>query len=179
MLEIKIPSIELYDEIKQEFIQTKARTLHLEHSLVSLSKWESKYKKPFLVKEPRTREETLDYIKCMTITQNVPDDAYKYLSKQNIDEISQYIDSPMTATTIKESKKPPNREIITSEIIYYWMITHGIPMECQKWHLDRLFTLINVCAIKSQGPNKLGKRDLMARNRELNRARKNKLNSKG
>lgn len=179
MLRITIPETEFYDETKEEFITYKAQVLQLEHSLVSISKWESHWNKPFLSGKDKTFEELLDYVKCMTITQNVSDDVYRRLTRQNVDEINTYIESPMTATTFSDRKESPNREIITSEIIYYWMVTFNIPFECQKWHLNRLLTLIKVCNIKTNPPKKMGRQELAQRNRELNAARKARLNTKG
>ena len=181
MLYITIPATELWDELNQEFIITKATTLQLEHSLVSISKWEAKWQKPFLTKEPKTSEETLDYIKGMTLTQNVNPSTYDRLSYQNVTEINNYVESAMTATTITErnKNKAGNTELITSELIYYWMIALNIPFDCQKWHLNRLLTLIRVCNIKNQPPEKRSRRDIMSRNAALNAARRQQLNSKG
>ena len=180
MLELVIPETEQYDEANDRFITTKKQVLRLEHSLVSLSKWESKWHKPFLTKEPKTVEETIDYIKCMTTTQNVDDSVYKYITNENLGLVREYIESEMTATKFsKDDKKTTSREIITAEIIYYWMIALNIPFECQKWHLDRLLTLINVCNIKNTPPKKTGKRELMSRNAALNASRRNALRSKG
>lgn len=174
MLQVTIPSIEVFDETLNEFIIIKEQTLQLEHSLVSISKWESKWNKPFLSKNIKTTEETLDYVKCMTITQNVSNDTYKYLTPKNIEEINAYIDSDMTATTIKKSNAI-SREIITAEIIYYWMISFTIPFECQKWHLNRLLTLINVCNIKNNPPKKMSKREQATINTNLNEERKRQM----
>lgn len=180
MLQITIPATELFDDSKQEFVYTKEQTLKLEHSLVSLSKWESRWQKPFLTKEERTVEETMDYIKCMTITQNVDPDIYNYITNDNVRKVNAYIDAPMTATTFSNNGKGrPNREQITSELIYYWMISLNIPFECQKWHLNRLLTLIRVCNIKNQPSKKMSKGEIMSRNRALNEARKKQLNTKG
>jgi len=179
MLTIIIPSIELYDEGKEEFIQTKPQELRLEHSLVSVSKWESRWHKPFLSKDDKTVEETIDYIRCMTLTQNVPPITYTGITNGNLEEISKYIGSPMTATTFHDKSKTINKEIITSEIIYYWMIALSIPFECQKWHLNRLLTLINVCNIKNQPTKKMNKKEIVDRNRSLNAARKQALNTRG
>ena len=179
MLKIVIPGIELYDEEKEEFINTKPQTLHLEHSLVSLSKWESKWNKPFLTKDNKTYEETIDYIRCMTITQNISEDTYRLLTSENIQQINDYIELPMTATTFSNQKKPPSKDVVTAEIIYYWMISLNIPFECQKWHLNRLLTLINVCNIKNQPSKKMSKRDILNRNKALNKARREALNTKG
>ena len=179
MLKIVIEPTEMFNEQTQEFFSTKRHELQLEHSLVSVSKWESKWRKPFLSKDAKTKEETMDYIKCMTITQNVDDSVYAFLSRKNIEDINSYIDSPMTATTFSDRKKSSGREIITSEVIYYWMIAQNIPMECQKWHLNRLLTLIRVCNIKNSPPDKIGKSELMRRNSALNAARRAKLGSRG
>ncbi len=180
MLEITIPATELWDESTEEFITAKEQTLRLEHSLVSLSKWESKWCKPFLSKTNKTNEEIIDYVKCMTLTQNVPDEVYRCLTNDNIRKINEYIDAPMTATWFHEEKnKGTNREQTTSELIYYWMIALNIPFECQKWHLNRLLTLIRVCNIKNQPPKKMSKRDIMSRNAALNAARRKQLNTKG
>ena len=180
MLQIVIPSTELYDEDKNEFIITKEAVLQLEHSLVSLSKWESKWCKPFLSKEVKTNEETIDYIRCMTITQNVDPGVYNYINKESIVEVNKYIDLQMSATTFaKDDKRVINKEVITAEIIYYWMIALQVPFECQRWHLNRLLTLINVCNIKSQPKRKMSKKELYARNIALNEARKARLNTTG
>ncbi len=179
MLKIVIPGKEMYNEEKNEFFQTRDCTLQLEHSLVSLSKWESKWNKPFLSKEPKTIEETMDYIKCMTITQNVDDDVYLRLTNENVQEINNYIALPMTATTFSKNNMNRSSEIVTSELIYYWMIALQIPMECQRWHLNRLLTLVQVCNIKNTPPKKMSRRELMSRNASLNAARRNKLHTKG
>ena len=179
MLQIIVPATEQWDEIKQEFVYTKETTLQLEHSLVSLSKWESKWCKPFLSKEDMTAEETIDYISCMTITQNVNPEVYTCLSDENIAQVRDYIQAPMTATFFRKENGPPSREIITSELIYYWMITLNIPFECQKWHLNRLLTLIRVCNIKNQPAKRRSQREIMEYNTALNEARRKKLNSKG
>lgn len=181
MLSITIPATEQFDEIRGEFVYTKGQTLQLEHSLVSLSKWESKWHKSFINTKEKTNEETIDYIKCMTLNKNVPDEVYTCLTQQNVNDINRYIEDPMTATTFSEDKNATkSREIITSELIYYWMITHNIPVvECQKWHINRLLTLIRICNIKSQPPKKMGRKELMSRNAALNAARKKQLNSKG
>lgn len=179
MLKIMVPSGELYDERTERFITVNGRELQLEHSLVSISKWESKWKKPFLSGTAKSREETIDYIRCMTISQNVDPNVFLGLSEANIDAVNRYIDDPMTATTFKNSQKKPNRQIITSEIIYYWMISLEIPMECQKWHLNRLLTLIRVCDEKNQPGKKKSRKDIIAENRALNQMRRARTGSRG
>lgn len=181
MLTITIPPRELWDEGKSEFIDFKGVTIQMEHSLISLSEWEAKWKKPFLEKsEERTTEELLDYFRCMTITKNVDPIAYRILTQDNVNRIVAYINDPMTATWFSEDKGGKrNHEIITSELIYYWMIAQNIPFECRKWHLNRLLTLIRVCNIKSAPPKKMGRQEQMQRQRELNAARKKKLHTTG
>jgi len=179
MLKITIPPQELFDEATQEFIYTKSVELVLEHSLVSLSKWESRWKKPFLTKENKTREETIDYIRAMTITQNVKDDDYNHITQDIINQVTDYIDDPMSATIFREEKGSSSREIVTAELIFYWMIAFQIPFECQKWHLNRLLTLIRVCNVKNQPQKKRSRADVLKQNRMLNDARRAKLNTKG
>lgn len=181
MLEITIPGTEEWDEDKEEFITTKETTLRLEHSLVSLSKWESRWCKPFLDSKDKTIEETLDYIRCMTLTQNIDPNVYYGLTSENVKQVEEYILAPMTATTInrRNNKTFGPKETITSELIYYWMIALNIPFECQKWHLNRLITLIEVCNIKNSPPKKLSRNELLMRNTKLNAQRRKALNSKG
>lgn len=180
MLFIDIPGNEYWDSDKQEFIYIDKKTIQLEHSLVSISKWESKYNKVFLSKDDKSVDEILYYIKCMTITQNVNPIIYLALTEDNFSEVNAYIDAPMSATYFsKDNNKSLSREPITSELIYYWMISFNIPFECQKWHLNRLLTLIKICAIKNQQPNKMGKKELLSRNAKLNEMRKKQLNTKG
>lgn len=180
MLEITIPEKEYYDSEKECFIYRKAQKIVLEHSLVSLSKWESKWKRSFLNSKSFTNEESLDYVRCMTLTQNVDPETYKWITSDIMKQISDYINDPMTATTFSDNRNDkPNREIITAEIIYYDMTALNIPFECQKWHLNRLLTLIKVCNIKQQPPKKMGKRELAQRNHSLNAARRARLGTKG
>lgn len=181
MLQITVPiSPEMWDEKNEEFIEPKTASLQLEHSLVSISKWESKWHKPFLSKEPKTVEETIDYIKCMTLTQNVKSEVYDHLSKENIEEINAYIDDSKTATTFsKDRKSARSREIITSELIYYWMIALNIPFECQKWHLNRLLTLIRVCEVKNTPGKKMSQREVLNQYAAINAANRKRFNTKG
>lgn len=180
MLTITVPATEMFDDITQTFLTTEERTLKLKHSLVSISKWESKWCKPFLSKDPKTLEETIDYIKCMTMNEDVDPNVYNSLTRSNIDEINKYIEAPMTATTFYEtSQTSTKKEIVTSELIYYWMIALNIPMECQEWHLNRLLTLVRVCNIKNAPSKKMSRREAASRYASLNAARRNKLNSTG
>ena len=182
MLQIAVPlTLEYWNEKKQEFIPAETVTLQLEHSLLSISIWESKWCKSFIASSKKlTDEEILDYIKCMTLNKNVHPDVYNHLTPFNIKEIEKYISAPMTATYFSESKNSKtSRETVTSELIYYWMIALNIPFECQKWHLNRLLTLVRVCNIKNQPPKKMSKKDIMSRNAALNAARRKQFNTKG
>lgn len=179
MLSITIPESEQWDEGKQEFIRTKCVVLQLEHSLISISKWESKWQKVFLSKEEKTVEETIDYVRCMTIGFSDPE-VYNFLTPENFCQINRYIESSMSATFFtNEPGGHPSREPITSELIYYWMIALNIPFECEKWHLNRLLTLIRICNIKNRSPKKRSKREIMNRNSALNAARRQQFNSSG
>ena len=180
MLNVTIPAIEVFDESTGEFYTSKEQHLSLEHSLVSVSKWESKWHKPFLSRESHTAEEMQDYIRCMTLTQNVDPTVYRYIPRQVIEEINKYIDDPMTATWFSnQQRSAPSREQVTAELIYYWMISLNIPFECQKWHLNRLLTLVKVCDIKNAPPKKMSKREIMNRNTALNNARRSRLGTRG
>ena len=181
MLKITIPETEFYDQKTNTFYNIKETTLQLEHSLVSLAKWESKWHIPFLGKSEKTTDMFLDYVRCMTITQNVNPLTYYGLTSDNIEAIKAYIDDPMTATWFsnKNKRKGNPGKAITAEIIYYWMVALEIPIECEKWHLNRLLTLIKVCNIKNQPSKKMSKRDIYNQNRMLNEARKAKYHTRG
>lgn len=182
MLRITIPgSKELWDESRQEFIPPSSdRVIQLEHSLVSLSRWESKWNKCFLSKREKTTEETIDYIRCMTITRDVDYDTYYRLSSANIREINAYIEAPMTATYFRDDKiMGRSRDTVTAELIYYWMISLNIPFECQKWHLNRLFALIKVCSIKNSPPKKTSKAEIARQQAEINAERRKRYHTKG
>lgn len=179
MLEITIPERNLWDEKYEIFISTKETTLRLEHSLVSLSKWESKYCKPFLDKNTdKSLEETIDYIKCMTLTQNVNPDVYYALTTKNIDEITGYIAAPMTATWFS-GRGIASERVVTSELIYYWMIALNIPVEFQKWHLNRLLTLIRVCNEENSPKKEIPREEMLQNRARLNEERRKMFNSKG
>lgn len=182
MLELVIPSAEFFDEDAQEFRYTKEHKLRLEHSLLSLAKWESKWHKPFFSKDQKTPEETLDYIRFMTISPAPDPLVYSLITSDIVARINAYIDDPMTATTFREfpnQNKSRHQETITAEIIYYWMIALAIPFECQKWHLNRLLTLIRVTNIKSSPSKKMSKREIREQNAILNAQRRARLHTKG
>ena len=185
MLEIVVEGEDMWDEDKEIFVKPESVILHLEHSLVSLSKWESKIKKPFLESSSdRTLEEMIYYIKCMTVTKNVKDEVYTRLSDKNFQEINDYINDPMTATWFNDAPGglPGRKQILTAEVLYYQMLANGIPMECQKWHLNRLITLIRVFNTKNN-PQSANKKRTKAETakmyRDLNAQRRAMYNSKG
>lgn len=176
MLEIQVPiTPEQWDEKNQVFIPPKTVKLQLEHSLISMHKWESKWHKPFFSKTEKTPEETIDYIKCMTLTQNVNPEIYELLDETNVNDIQNYIGDSMTATTFSDKNDgKASREIVTSELVYYWMLSLNIPFECRKWHINQLLTLIRVCNVKNAPPKKRSKSDLINHHRAVNAARRKK-----
>ncbi len=183
MLTIEVHTLEGYDESRQKFVAAETVRLDLEHSLVSLSKWERIFKKPFLSKNEKTSEETLSYVQLMTLTPNVPPEVFVKLTQpenaHNIKAISDYINDSQTATTFKETPGPPNHEIITAELLHYWMIAVNIPFECREWPLGSLFALIRVCNLKQSPPKKMGRQELAQRNRDLNAQRKAQMGTTG
>lgn len=173
---IEIPEMELWDEEKEQIVFIKPQTITIEHSLVSISKWESKWKIPFMGKTPKTTEQMLDYVRCMTINQNVNPDVYKYLPRSILSEIADYIEDSMTASWFRDDHNSSGTgEQITSELVYYWMDTLGIPADREKWHFNRLITLIRVHSAKSQKPKKMSAAERAA----LNKSRRAKLGTKG
>lgn len=154
MLTITIPENELFDEATNRFVHVKASTIQMEHSLVSVRKWESKWHIPFFIKDNKTEKQLLDYYKCMTITQHVNPYVYLVLTDENIKEIWDYIGDPMTATWFHETKRNGSNSIITAEKIYYYMLECRIPFDCEKWHLNQLMTLIRVCGEMNDPKNK-------------------------
>ena len=185
MLKVIVPGLghEDWDEFKEEFVyyvESEDVELQLEHSLVALSKWESKWHERFLGRKDLTDEQMIDYIRCMTINDVDPED-YSRLTTEVLIQIKEYMDDPMTATTFKNNNdsRSNSSEATTSEIIYYWMIALTIPFECQYWHLNKLMTLIEVCSIKNSPPKRMSKREIMSRNSTINAARRQKFNSKG
>lgn len=178
-IEISIPETRLWDPVKEEFLYVKSQKLLLEHSLLSISKWEAKWKKPYLNSE-KTPMEVVDYIRCMTLTKNVDPNVYYAIPPTELEKLQNYIVDPMTATTItNHEQKRPGREVITAEILYWQMAQLNIDLEWEKRHLNRLITLIQVCAIKSQPPKKMSKRDIARQNKALNAARRKQHHTRG
>lgn len=178
MLKLEIGG-EFFDEHKQEFIYQKPQILKLEHSLIAISKWESKYHEPFLNVEKLSNEQLRYYIECMTVSRDMDPKVYELLTDEHYKQINDYIDDPMTATTIRNNSNNRSREIITSEIIYYWMVDYRIPVEFEKWHINRLLTLIRVITAKNTPAKKMSKGEIMARNRALNEQRRKASNTRG
>ena len=178
MLKILVPGVEAYDEEKNEFVTYPPVELRMEHSLISVSKWEARWRKAFLTDKDKTPEETLDYFRCMTIN-TVGSDVYDHLTTQNISDILHYIDEPMTAVYTSKKRESTKGDTPLSEVLYYYMISLGIPFECEKWHLNKLLALIDVCSRKNSTGKKMSKGEIMRRNAELNAARRKKLGTKG
>lgn len=184
-LVLSFPEQEFLNDETNEFIKVQATTIRLKHSLLSISKWESKYQRPFLdIRKPLTYEETMDYIRFMTITQNVDDNVYYAITQAHMKLVNEYISYNMTGTTFggqdktRESKTRASRNPMSAEVIYYYMAEFNIPWECQKWHLSRLLTLIRVCGIKRSAGNKKSKGSAKSR-QQLNEARRRQNHSRG
>lgn len=186
MLVLSIPARELYDSVRDEIIRIPAHTLELEHSLVSISKWESKWKKPFFSSDQKTREQLIDYIRCMTIRPSgLPRLIYAMLNQEELKQIDDYINDSMTATWFTTPKdkegvaKPKRQRAITSELIYSWMAMLNIDWSCEKWHINRLFVLIQCIEEQQKPPTKMSAGEIRTRNASLNAMRRKKFNSKG
>lgn len=181
MLELELGGTELYDEEASRFIEVPKCKLKMEHSLISISLWESKWKKPYLHSlRTLTDEESFDYVKCMVINKDVPKMIFHYIQEPEMRKIVEYINDPMTATWFSDERKgPPNRKVMTSEYIYYLMITNGIPLECQKWHINRLLTLIRVCENENGPQKKMTNTEKLKYYDAINEARKAKYHTRG
>lgn len=180
MLKLFVVENEFFDESTQEFVVGSNYTLELEHSLYSLSKWESIFEKPFLGKDPKSTEELMAYVHCMILTKDVPDNIVKMFTDKQMLQINEYIDAKHTATWFSDfANTKPSREVITSELIYYWMFSLTIPIDCEHWNLNRLLTLIKIFQVKSQPAKKMSRSELAARNRTLNQQRRAQLGTSG
>lgn len=178
-IKIKIPQQEFFNEETNEFITVDGTTLTLEHSLVSISKWESKWHKHFLNNKDKTEEEIFDYLRCMTITQNVNPEIYKYIPIDEIEKVKTYIEDPMTATRIKHNDKSGRGKILTAEVIYFYMFSYNIPIDLEKWHLNRLLTLIDVFNEENKPKKKKSPQQTISEYAALNAARRARFNSAG
>lgn len=180
MLTITVSSPEMFDESTLEFVDDPAVVLELEHSLVSLSKWESIYEKPFLGNVEKTSEESLAYIKLMCLTPNVPEEVFLRLTNEHLEQIQTYVTAKMTATWFSETPSgPANRQVITNELIYTWMIQLNIPIEMENWHLNRLFTLLRTVSAKNEKPKKMSSAEAARKRHELNEQRKAQFGTTG
>lgn len=180
MLTITVGGQESYDETTESFVIVGGTQLRLEHSLVSLSKWEESFEKPFLGKDSKTGEETLAYIRCMCLDPEIPPEVFQQLGESHIKLINEYLNKKQTATWFSDQPgAPKTTEVVTSELIYYWMTVFHIPFECETWNLNRLFTLIRICNVKQAKPKKMSRSEIAARNRELNEQRKRQLGTSG
>lgn len=180
MLTLKVPVVEAFDEATKKIVVSEYFLLELEHSLASLSRWEQKFEKPFLGTDEKSSEETLWYIKAMTLTPNVPDALYSRLTTENLKAVTEYINAKMTATTITEhGPRRPSREVITAEIIYYWMVSLNIPFECQYWHLNKLITLVRVCNLKNAPAKPMNRKSAAQQQRALNAQRRAQHGTRG
>lgn len=180
MLTITVPAVEFFDEANQRFISSAEHVLSLEHSLVSLSRWESKWKKSFLTGKDKSNEEIYGYVEAMCLTPDIPPEVFSRLSQANFDQINAYINEKMTATTFREMpNRAPNREAVTAELIYYWMIALQVPVECESWHLNRLLALIKVANLKNSPPKKMGRNEMLAERNRLNEQRKAEYGTSG
>jgi hypothetical protein len=179
MLTITVLGTETFNETTSEFGTEGDVILELEHSLVSLSKWESEFEKPFLTNDPKSLEEIIGYVRAMCLDPKVPKDIFQKLSGANFQEINSYIDAKMSATWFNDRGSSPSREVVTSELIYYWMTVYSIPFICETWHLNRLFTLIRICNVKQDKPKQMSRADQAVEQRRINAERRARFNSTG
>ncbi len=184
-IKIEVKGSEMFDENTGRFIEVKPAVLTLEHSLIAISKWEARFHIPFLREGDKTPEQIEYYIQCMTINQNIDPNTYKGITSDQQKQILAYIKDPMTATWINDGGKPAkgrkkgSDQEVTSELIYYWMVSYRIPSEYEKWHLNRLLTLIQICNQYNQPQKKLSKNEIIKNNDALNEARRAAMNTRG
>lgn len=181
MLTIIVSEVPVFDDDAQEFKTQGGVEVELEHSLVSLSKWESKFEKPFLSSEDKSHEEIVEYVRCMALDPKTPPELFLTLSEANFEDINSYLEAKQTATWFSDAPGAPKarQQIITSELIYFWMISFEIPFSCETWHLNRLFTLIRIANAKTATPEKMTRSQIAERNRELNAQRRAQLKTTG
>ena len=186
MLTLEIGTTEFFDELTNKFSTIEGMFIDFEHSLASISEWESKWQKPFLGSEQKTGEQLLSYLKIMTLTPNVPDEVYNRLTPEHISKINAYINSPESATYFSEAETKhtsPKRKLgqpeVTSELVYYWMVAYNIPFEAQYWHFNRLMTLIRICNLKNEAQKNQDAKSMASQRRALNEARRKKHNTTG
>lgn len=179
MLHLDVVVKEEWDDTAELFVATETFTLELEHSLATLSKWESLFEKPFLGDVDKTPAETLAYIQIMIRNPEIPANLFEKLGKEHYEEIDRYINAKMTATWFRETRKRPSRDVITAEIIYHWMIAHNIWLEAEHWHLNKLLTLLKVCVEKNAPPKKMNRQQMLAERQKLNAQRKAELGTRG
>jgi hypothetical protein len=181
MLRISIPGSEFFDESTSTFFITEPLDLELEHCLAAMSKWEAKFEKPFLSSKQPSHAEVLAYVKCMVLNQDIDFDSPFELPSETLELVNTYINSKQTATTFAEehTRTSKTSEIVTSELIYYWMVSFNIPFECERWNLNRLLALVKICSIKNSKPKKMSRNEITQRNHELNEARRAALGTSG
>lgn len=182
MLKLFLPSREIWDDKKEEFSTIGGYEVELEHSLYTMAAWEAKWKVGFTNKQGLTQKQLFDYITTfMCQTPDVPKSAWLTINDEIVKKIQEYMEDPCTATKINSHavNKPKKRETVTAEILYCQMFQLGIPLECEHWHLNRLMTLIEVCAIKNSPPKKMSRKEVAALQQKQNAAMRAKLGSKG
>ena len=179
-IHVHIPARELYDPVGERFVTVKETDIVLEHSLISIAKWESKWHKAYLSTTEKTQEEVLDYLRCMCLTKTADPSVFYALDAKTVKEIADYINNPMTATTIRRTDQRKNHKIITNEVIYSWMVNYGIPFDpCEKWHLNRLLMLVEVLSVENQPPKKMATKDMLNQRAALNAQRRAKYKTRG
>lgn len=179
MLDIIIPATEQFDERTMQFVETKEQKLTLEHSLISISKWEAKWKISYIDTKDKTRDQRLDYIRCMSLKGDISDDVLYSIAPQEMQKINNYINDSMSATVVKNTGGSASNQFTTSELIYSWMVGYQIPVEFEKWHLSRLLTLIKVISEENKPKKKMTPSEIAARNKALNAKNRAKYHSRG
>lgn len=179
---------ELFDEETNTFLHPVGKKLHLEHSLLSISKWEAEWEIPFLNTD-KTSEQSLSYIKCCVLDDDFDELLLNTLSDKNILDFNAYLSKGMTAKKIidlrsslsqkRKSRRPASQKALTSEDIYYSMIQFHVWKECEEWPLQRLLSLLQLCSLKSNSTGEMSKSDQAKFYREENARRKAKYHTNG